>query len=158
MAKVLLDLNEVNLDGFEPVPAGTYIAWIDASDDEVREGAEKGTPYITLYFVIESPEEYANRRVRENYMLSGKGAFRLPRLMQTLGLLEDVPEDRRVAFDTRDLHGKRVRIRVSVEPDREGNPRNTVRAVMRVEDSAKQPGRPGVPANAAAGNKRRISF
>jgi len=105
----MMDFSDVNLDGFEPLPKGTYNVEISTEKaDEVKVGGGKGTEYITLTFNV-LDGEYAGRKIFENFMVTGKGVFKLGQLLKVVGLLTDSNRSN-FKFDTFDLEGKQLRI------------------------------------------------
>ncbi|BCV23330.1 DUF669 domain-containing protein [Gelria sp. Kuro-4] len=145
MPKLLLDFNDVDLEGgFTPVPAGIYEARIDTSEVEVKT-SQNGNAYVTLVFVIENHPEFTGHKVFENFMIRGKGAWKMGRLLKTLGLL---PTDAiSFPFDTAELHNKRCKIKVKQETY-EDKLRNRVDAFMPLDSAA----------GAAGAAKKKISF
>lgn len=112
MAEVVFDFTEAKEIDRTPVPPGVYIATIDASyAEEIKIGREKGTPYISLAFVIQEPEEYRGKHIFSNYMLAGPGSGNARQLLRNLGFYDDA-EGNLKAFDTKSLHGYEVKIRV----------------------------------------------
>jgi|GEM_PF-4946893 hypothetical protein len=110
----IVDYSEVDSFEFQPVPNGLYKATIDATmavSCGVRYGqGEKGTPYVTIEFVVnEGP--YQGRKIRDNLMLAGKGAARTGRVLKATGY-EPVAGEKS-AFNFRELHNKHVVIKVS---------------------------------------------
>lgn len=129
MARVIVDFSEAA--DFSPVPAGIYRATIDARNaDEIQYGKEKGTPYVRYDFVINFPEEFAGRVIMSNFMIAGKGAGRLRKLLKDLEMYDDA-DGSQFNFDTKSLHGIEVDIRVSVRTTDRGES-NEIVAVMPV--------------------------
>lgn len=126
MARVLLDFQGVDLDGFEPIPPGVYPARIDTSKSELTKSQKSNDHYIYIRFNLEHPE-YQGRSVRDLYMVSGKGRFKIGRMLRNLGY--DV-ESGQFQLDTKELHNKPVIIRVSQEPSDDGKIYNRVEEVL----------------------------
>lgn len=111
---------------FEALPVGFYNTIIDTSKlEEVKKGAT--TEYVRIGFTV-SEGEFANRKVYDNFMLSGKGVWKLGALLVATGLM--TPENRDTyLFNADDAHGLAVRIRVS-QRDYNGEPVNEIKAIM----------------------------
>lgn len=130
MAKVIVDFTEAKEFDRTPVPAGVYRATIDAKyAQEIKIGKAKGTPYISLGFVINEPEDYAGRTVFGNYMLAGPGSGSTRSLLRALGLYED-SEGNVLQFDTNNLHGFDVTIRVRLRALDDGTEVNDIVLVL----------------------------
>lgn len=127
MARVLLDFEGVDLDGFEPIPPGVYPARIDTSKSELTKSQRSNDSYIYIYFNLEDPE-YQGRSVRDLYMVSGKGRFKIGRMLRNLGYKV---ENAQIQLDTKELHNTPVIIRVTQEINKEnGKPYNRVEDVL----------------------------
>lgn len=136
MPRVIFDFTEAKEFSRDPVPSGTYKATIDASfAREVRTGRDKGTPYVTLGFSIVEPEEYAGRMVFNNYMLAGPGAGNTKALLRSLGLYDDSAGNM-FQFNTDELHGYEVMVRVKERALDDGTIVNDVVAVTPVKGAA----------------------
>ena len=130
MTKVILDFTEAKEFDRTPVPAGVYSADIDASyAQEVKYGKAKGTPYISLGYVITAPEEQAGRVVFGNYMLSGPGAGNTRQLLRVLGMYDDEAGNL-MQFDVNSLHGHSVVIKVKMRVLGDGTEANDIAAVL----------------------------
>ncbi len=112
MPKLLLNFDGVDLTGPEPVPAGVYQARVDTSKSEVRR-SQSGNDVVSIAYVIENPPEYAGRRVIENYTITEKALWKLGRVLHALGVV--APGTKKFTFDTKDIHGKQCKIKVSQE-------------------------------------------
>jgi len=125
---------DLNVGKFEPVPKGIYEVTIDASwSDEIRT-SQNGTQYISLCFVI-NDGEYANRKIFDNFMIEGKGIWKLGKLLVAIDMLDPAnPSDVRV--DTRDLHGKVLKVRVD-QREYNGEIKNEIKDFLPL--SAKDP-------------------
>lgn len=124
MARIILDFTEAMEFDNTPVPPGIYTATIDASTaQEIKVSKEKGTPYITLRYVITSPPEFAGRSVFTNYMIAGKGSSILRNMLSKLGLYSHDMGDQ-VSFDTNMLNGYAVKIQVRTRTRPDGTPVN----------------------------------
>jgi hypothetical protein len=77
----------------EPVPEGIYHLRCDkATLKEVKSGKNKGEPMVELMWTIFGPEdaeEFHGRKVFENPMLTGEGAFKMRQLLTAAGFDED---------------------------------------------------------------------
>jgi len=117
---------------FEPLPVGVYNVTVDTSKtDEVKKGAT--TEYVRLGFIV-TDGELANRRVYDNFMIAGKGVWKLGALLVATGLM--TPENReQFKFNADDLHGMGVRIRVSQREYPEGSKEfvNEIKGIMPLE-------------------------
>jgi len=108
---IIVDFSEVGESSFEPLPPGIYYVVIDASSaTEIMYGKEKSTPYINLSFIVTEPEDYAGRKIFENFPIAGKGAFRFKALRKALGY--DDPQDQ-VRVSVAELHNRELAIKVS---------------------------------------------
>lgn len=130
MAKIICDFTEAKEFDRTPVPAGVYHATIDAKyAQEVKHGKAKGTPYISLGFTISEPEDFAGRVVFGNYMLAGPGSGNTRALLRTLGMYDDA-EGNVLQFDTNNLHGYDVTIKVKLRAMNDGTEVNDIALVL----------------------------
>ncbi len=137
MPKIIVDFTEAVEFDRTPVPAGNYCATIDASfAEEVKQGQEKKTPYITLGFRITKPEDYAGKLVFSNYMLAGKGSGGLKKLLYNLNFYTGDEDAGPKLFDTSTLHGIDVNIRVRMRTTVSGEEANEVVLVVPADTSA----------------------
>lgn len=134
MPKILLNTKGINLQGFEPIPAGVYIMRIDTSKAKPQKSRNSDDSYIRLGFQVVSGE-YKNRWVWDIFMISGNGVWKLARMLKNLGF--DVEDKENFAFDTNDLENLQVKVKVSVKPDQRTNElRNQIEEVMPLDDEA----------------------
>lgn len=130
MSKVILDFTEAKEFDKTPIPPGVYQAQIDASyAQEIRFGKAKGTPYISLGFVVTEPADFAGRVVFSNYMLAGPGAGNTRQLLRTLGLYND-DSGNMLQFDTNMLHGYDVTVKVKLRALDDGSEVNDIAVVL----------------------------
>lgn len=130
MSKVVFDFTEAKEIDRTPVPPGVYIATIDATyAQEVKTGREKGTPYVTLGFVIVDPEEYRGKVLFNNYMLAGPGSGNARQLLRNLGFYDD-SYGNMFTFNTNELHGIEVKIRVRERTLPDGEKGNEITLVL----------------------------
>jgi len=122
--KVLLNFDGVEDYEFTVVPAGVYNATVDTSQTELLQ-SQGGNNYLTIRFAI-ADGEYQGVKVLERFSLQPKALWKLKRLLKAVGY--PIPSGQ-FAFDAAAIHGRPVRIKVSVETY-EGRERN------RVEDFA----------------------
>lgn len=133
MAVIICDFTEAKEFDRTVIPDGIYRATIDARyAKDVKYGRDKGTPYISLGFVISEPEEYAGRVVFNNYMLSGPGSGNLRGLFRTLGLYDD-SMGKQFQINTNTLQGYEVVIRVKTRALKDGTEVNDVLEVLRAD-------------------------
>ena len=141
MPNLLLNFDEDDFKGFEPIPAGIYNARVDTSE-LVIDKSQKGEAMLKkLAFVIEEDKEYAGRKVYSNYMLEGRGKPIFARFLKALGIVNGATQKQ--SFNTDDLHNLPCRIKVIQKP-REDDPslyRNEVREVIPPKEGTKQPKR-----------------
>lgn len=134
--RLVLNFDGVELEGPEPVPAGVYDARVDASQAEVKK-SQNGNDYVTLTYVIENHPEYAGRKVFENYTLTKKSLWKLGRALKALGVISGTNIAKVILDFSKDVHGKRCRIKVSQE-EYNGRTRNRVDEVMSAENTVPQ--------------------
>ena len=101
-------------EDFVEIDAGSYPATVYEVEEKTSEAS--GARMLFVKFRI-SGGEYEGRMVKNNYMMSGKGAFRTQNLLIALGKLAD---DSAVhfSFDPPDLLG--MPLEVDVDPPQEG--------------------------------------
>jgi hypothetical protein len=127
---IIFDFSEAKVFDRTPVPAGIYRATIDASyAKEVRYGRQKGTPYVTLGFVVSSPEEYSGKVLFNNYMIAGPGAGASRNLLEALGYYSE-EYGQQIRFNPNVLHGIEVEVRVRETTTNNGDPANEITGVF----------------------------
>lgn len=143
MPKILLDFSNVDLglnNDFEPIPAGVYEAVIDGKGIETRL-SQAGNETLNIPFVIVDDENYAGRRVFENFVLTESAAWKIGQLLAATGLYDAERDGTKFVVDTdklpSQLDQKRVRIRVKIE-EYDGRRRNRITRIApsQVENSA----------------------
>lgn len=117
------DAATVETPSRDPVPAGDYVATV--TDSEIKANKARTGEYLSLTFQI-AEGEHNGRFVWANLNLvhPNEKAVQIARaelagLCKAVGVLN--PKD------SADLHNRPVLIRVAVEKDRDGNPRNVVK-------------------------------
>lgn len=136
MPRVIFDFTEAKEFSRDPVPSGLYKATIDATyARDIKKGKDKGTPYVTLGFVIVEPAEYEGRVVFNNYMLAGPGAGNSKALLRSLGFYAE-SDGNMFQFNTDELHGYEVMVRVRERALNDGTVVNDVVAVTPVKGVA----------------------
>jgi hypothetical protein len=119
----------------EPIPEGIYLLRIDKAT--FKPSKEKGTPMVEAQMTVFGPataEEFVGRKVFENLLLSGPGAFKTRQLLEVTGETEDF-----VLEDTDQLIGREFGAVVQIEPERKVNektysPRNKVGRFLQTSD------------------------
>ncbi len=141
MPNLLLNFDEDDFKGFEPIPAGIYDARVDTSE-LVIDKSQKGEAMLKkLVFVIEGNKEFAGRKVYSNYMLEGKGRPIFARFLKALGVINGATQKQ--PLNTDDLHNRPCRIKV-IQKARDDDPsllRNEVREVIPPKKGTEQPKR-----------------
>ena len=129
------DAATVETPSRDPLPAGEYIATV--SDSAIKSNKAGTGEYLSLTFQI-AEGEYEGRFVWANLNLvhPNEKAVQIARA-ELAGLCKAV--DVLNPKDSADLHNKPVLIRVVVDKDRDGNPRNVVKGFKPV---ASQPVHP----------------
>ena len=137
------DAATVETPSRDPVPAGDYVATV--TDSEIKPNKAGTGEYLSLSFRIEDGD-HAGRFVWANLNLvhPNEKAVQIARaelagLCKAVGVLN--PKD------SADLHNIPVLIRVVLDKDRDGNPRNVVKGF---KPAASQPPKPAAPAKAEA--------
>ena len=148
------DAATVETPSRDPVPAGDYVATV--TDSEIKPNKAGTGEYLSLSFRIEDGD-HAGRFVWANLNLvhPNEKAVQIARaelagLCKAVGVLN--PKD------SADLHNIPVLIRVVLDKDRDGNPRNVVKgfkpathqALPAASQAASQPPKPAAPAKAEA--------
>lgn len=128
MPKLLLNFDGVDLEGPEPVPSGIYDARVDTSETEVKK-SQNGNDYINLRFVLENHKDFAGKKVYTNYTLTQKSLWKIGELLLALGLINAKADVGKYQLDTREMHDKRCKIKVSQE-EYEGKTKNRVDRVL----------------------------
>jgi len=124
MAKLGINLHEVEVKSFEPVPDGRYLARITSVD--IKQKDESSAPYLEVQLEITEDGAYVNRRLWHYASTSKDGQFRVKQLFDAAGV--EYGED----CDTDDLLGAEVVVAVAVE-SYQGKLRNKVTDVFSVE-------------------------
>jgi hypothetical protein len=137
------DAKTVETPSRDPLPAGEYIATV--SDSAIKSNKAGTGEYLSLTFQI-AEGEYEGRFVWANLNLvhPNEKAVQIARA-ELAGLCKAV--DVLNPKDSADLHNKPVLIRVVVDKDRDGNPRNVVKGFKPV---ASQPAKPAAPVKTEA--------
>lgn len=130
--RLLLEFDESDFTSFEPVPAGVYNARVDASNMEVKQ-SQNGNDYVTFCYVIEGDEQYAGRKVFDNYTISKKAMWKLTNVLLALGVIDNTT--RKFVLQPEMVHNKPCRIKVSQE-EYNGKLRNRVDTVMPPEEGS----------------------
>ena len=118
------DAASVETPSRDPVPAGEYMAVI--TDSAMKPNKAGTGEYLALTFQVAEGEHegrfvWANLNVvHTNEKAVQIARSELASLCKAVGVLQ--PKD------SAELHGRPVLIRVAVEKDRDGNPRNVVKA------------------------------
>lgn len=116
MGSLVLDLSEVA--GFEPLPAGAYVATI--SKWEV--GTSKALkPKLEINLVVDKPREMQGRKLFDNPSLQQQAAFRVKQVLTALG--EEV--EGRVTISTGQHVGEQVGV-IVVQREYNGEMRNNI--------------------------------
>ena len=142
-------------DNFDPIPPGVYAAEVIESDVVQTKAGNGQMVKLTLRI---SEGEYENRRIFEqiNYLNANEVAQRIGQ--QTLAELCTACGIRGPLDDTEHLHGVPIRIKVAIQPARDGyDARNTVKRYEPYDQaSAPAPRSTAAPARqappASAGN------
>ena len=141
------DAQTVETPSRDPVPAGDYTAIV--TNSEMKPNKAGTGEYLSLTFQI-ADGDHAGRFVWANLNLvhPNEKAVAIARaelagLCKAVGVLN--PKD------SADLHNMPVLIRVAVDKDRDGNPRNVVKGFKpAASEAASQPPKPAAPAKAEA--------
>ena len=135
---------DVETPSRDPIPAGEYVAVV--TDSAIKPNKAGTGEYLALTFQI-ADGEHEGRFVWENLNLvhPSEKAVQIARA-ELASLCKAV--DGLNPKDSADLHNKPVLIRVAIEKDRDGNPRNVVKGF---KPAATQPPKaPATPAKAEA--------
>lgn len=125
--------HEKNLQGFEPVPAGTYNVTVATAGAPVMNKAGTGW-YIKFGFVI-SDGEYEGRYIWSNLSLMDTARWRLQQLWSALGV---EPGDE--SYVPNQFDGIPLRIQVKIRPAANGyEASNDVVRYLPADDSAAVP-------------------
>lgn len=137
------DAATVETPSRDPIPAGDYVATV--TDSEIKANKAGTGEYLSLTFQI-AEGEHNGRFVWANLNLvhPNEKAVQIARA-ELAGLCKAV--DVLNPKDSADLHNKPVLIRVVVEKDRDGNPRNVVKGFKPV---ASQPAKSAAPVKTEA--------
>lgn len=124
--KIKPDLSE----SIEAVPPGTYAALVKGV--EVKD-AKTGSKYLRWELEVTDHEKFTGRKLWNNTMISGPGAFKLQELyLAATGqpLPKDNPE-----FDTEQVIGQKVGVAVADGKDQQGQPTGfpEVKRVVRLQ-------------------------
>lgn len=137
------DAATVETPSRDPIPAGDYVATV--TDSEIKPNKAGTGEYLSLSFRIEDGD-HAGRFVWANLNLvhPNEKAVQIARaelagLCKAVGVLN--PKD------SADLHNIPVLIRVVLDKDRDGNPRNVIKGYKPV---ASQPAKSAAPAKTEA--------
>jgi hypothetical protein len=130
--------------GFGPVPAGTYVAVI--KDSEMRTTRDGSGQYLKLTWeIIEGPQ--SRRLVWENINLVNRNPEAVRIAKKTLARVSKACGINRPLQDSSELHGKPVKIKVTVRPASNGyDESNDVKGHAPTIDAPQQ----AAPAAAAA--------
>ena len=140
-------------DNFDPVPAGTYVAEIIESD--VVETKSRSGQMVKLTWKI-SEGDYENRRIFDqiNFRNANEVAQRIGQ--QMLGELCTACGLRGPLDDTEHLHGVPVRIKVAIDPAKDGyEAKNVIKRYSPADEASapaptRQTAQGRAPAQAAA--------
>lgn len=138
MPRILLNFEDVDPEGgYTIFDEGVYTATIDTSQTTLKEAQnENKTKYVSITLHVTAGDKKG--RVFDNIMLEGPGAFKAGQLLNAAG--KKVKKgDKNVAFDTNELHNKRVRVRLTkatYESKGETREKNEVTRYLPLEDGA----------------------
>lgn len=103
MAKVHVNLTEIEDGGFAPIPPGQYVATIKSVAEKITKDAKLNM--LALTFQVKTGE-----LVGANVMLEGKGAFKFAELWNAVTSKKQIGKGDKFDFDTAKLVGKSVGI------------------------------------------------
>ena len=137
-----LDLSGADLEGFKPVPAGSYNCRVFEASMGETSGQGKlpaGTPKLMLTFVVVEGEEHAGRRFWGNYTIppadyekAAQLKGMLVRALTALGYDEKKLTSGKFNLDVDDIVGRECVVSVKVEQrygGEEGEMTNTVTGI-----------------------------
>lgn len=122
---------------FDPVPSGYYEVLVDTSSVEEIKKGEK-SEYVRLAFTITQDGDFKGQKLFDNFMIGGKGVWKLGALLVATGLMGK--DDRgRIKLDFDQLHNKACKLRVALTSytDAEGKekPKNEIKAILPSDDA-----------------------
>ena len=115
--KIKFKMSEKSKRQFSPLNPGWYPVEIF---DAVMDRASTGTEFLNIEFKVQKPKEESGQSIWGNFYLSEDATWKIAALQNAIGV-EPGSE-----FDTEDLIGKTLRIRLQEKEDLQGNPRNEV--------------------------------
>lgn len=131
-------------EGFEPMPAGTYLAEVSDAEETQATGdgkAPAGTPIIKLEFTIQE-EEYEGRRAWVNLTFTEKAMGVVKGTLKGLGYTEEELADPDLEINAEDLVGRQAKVvlKIGTNPKTQEK-NNSVRRVLPLnEQESELPG------------------
>ena len=116
-------MSEKSKRQFSPLKPGWYQVEIF---DAVMDRASTGTEFLNIGFKVQTPKEESGQCTWGNFYFTEDATWKIAALQNAIGM-EPGSE-----FDTEDLIGKTLRIRLKDEEDLQGNPRNEVVAFRKL--------------------------
>jgi hypothetical protein len=121
--KFKTNLQDADVNNFEPLPPGRYTAEIIEASPEI---ASTGTPYLNLDFRILGPS-HSSRHVWTKLFLTEKAAWKLAALLKAIGLS---PAEE---LDTASFFNRSLIIVLIVTTDIDGIERNEIKAFRKIK-------------------------
>lgn len=123
--------------GFEPVPAGVYN--VTASAKKSGPSKTSGKPSFSVELTVNSPEEYAGKKLFYNGSLQVQALFGFKRVLVAFGAPEEYIEgeavDSDVALDS--IIGKTADVKATLTED---GKRNNIDVILEGENTGTQSG------------------
>ena len=129
MPPVNVDLSESER---APLPAGSVVR-VRVEGGKEQE-SQKGTKYMAWTLIVTDPPEPGDnpaRKLFENTMLTGAGAFRTAQFLRALGVpFGKERPDLNGGFDDMECHGRECRALLDIEKDDVYGEKNVVKKFM----------------------------
>jgi hypothetical protein len=143
MAGLKLNLGDIELKNFDPVPAGTYTCTVTAGEMKKTSGEGKlgVVPMINWEFTIVEPEEFAKRKLWTNTVIHETTLFNLKALLLATGEYTDEDLATEIDFEIEDVIGKELDLVAGQReyPKDSGEWRNEVKRFVVPESGAAAP-------------------
>ncbi len=124
----VVDFSDVEERDFTPLARGRYP--VQVTEAEIRPGTEY--PYLMVVFTT-IEEEHGDRKLWDNMSFSPKALWKLKGFYRALGATQEQLATGSFDVNPDELIGEEIIVQVAVEPDQNGEPRNTVKRHMAIQ-------------------------
>jgi len=131
---IKINLKDVNLSNYEPLPVGTYDAKITGGEMRETSGNGKlpaGTPMINWEFTLQDADKLTGRKIWTNTVIHETTLFTLKQLLISTGQFTEDDMDGELDFEISDIIGSDVAI-VVAQREYNGNVVNDIKKIKSI--------------------------